>query len=269
MQFGLFLPPFGELADPQVLAAVAARAEVGGWDGVFLWDHVNYRAPVEEIADPWIALAAMATATERVRLGALVTPLARRRPQVLARQTATLDVLARGRLVVGVGLGLDQSGRELSAFGEELDDRVRARMLDEALEVITALWSGENVKHEGEHYRADSVRFWPRPIQRPRIPVWVAARAPNQRPLDRAARWDGLFLIDHQEPDDLRAAVARLQADGPLPDDYAIAVNGPPGTDPQPWADAGATWWLTALDPSTTTAGSVLALADRAPGGER
>lgn len=118
---GLFVPPFGELADPNVLADLAGQAEAGGWDGFFIWDHLQYRDPVREVADPWIALAAIATRTERLRIGALVTPLARRRPQVVARQTTTLDLLSGGRMVFGAALGRDQSGRELSAFGEELD----------------------------------------------------------------------------------------------------------------------------------------------------
>ena len=104
-RFGLFVPPFGELADPRVLADVAAHADAAGWDGFFIWDHLQYRAPVRAVADPWIALAAIAERTERVRIGALVTPLARRRPQVVARQAATLDVLSGGRMVLGAALG--------------------------------------------------------------------------------------------------------------------------------------------------------------------
>ena len=180
---GIFVAPFDELADPRRLAALAARAEARGWDGVFLWDHVSYDAPVRAVLDPWVALAAIATATERVVLGPLVTPLARRRVQKLARETATLDLLSGGRLVLGAGLGGDRGG-ELSAWGEEEDPRARAALLDDGLARLDELWAGG---------------FEPRPVvspARPRIPVWLAARWPNRRPVARAARWDGVFPID-------------------------------------------------------------------------
>ena len=138
---GLSLPIFDELADPATLAALAVRAEQRGWDGVFLWDHVIYRAPVTAATDPWIALAAIAAATERIELGPMVTPLARRRPWIVARQAVALDQLSGGRFVLGVGLGLDSSGGELSRFGEQTDDRARAAMLDEGLDVLTGLLS--------------------------------------------------------------------------------------------------------------------------------
>jgi alkanesulfonate monooxygenase SsuD/methylene tetrahydromethanopterin reductase-like flavin-dependent oxidoreductase (luciferase family) len=146
---GLWLPLFDDLADPVVVAGLAAEAEEAGWHGVFVWDHLRWRAPVRHVADPWITLAAIAAATDRVRLGPMVTPLARRRPAKVARETATLDRLSGGRLVLGVGLGNDQSGRELSKTGEQLDDRTRAAMLDESLDILTAAWSGETVHHHG------------------------------------------------------------------------------------------------------------------------
>ncbi|HKY65400.1 MAG TPA: LLM class flavin-dependent oxidoreductase, partial [Acidimicrobiales bacterium] len=133
MRTGVFLPIFDELADPTTLVRLAVRAEQRGWDGVFLWDHVVYRPPVAAATDPWIALAAIAAATERVQLGPMVTPLARRRPWIVARQAVALDHLSGGRFVLGLGLGLDSSGGELSRFGEQTDDRRRAAMLDEGL----------------------------------------------------------------------------------------------------------------------------------------
>jgi alkanesulfonate monooxygenase SsuD/methylene tetrahydromethanopterin reductase-like flavin-dependent oxidoreductase (luciferase family) len=244
----LYLPIFGELADPRAVAHLAAEAEETGWDGVFVWDHLTYREPVTHVADPWITCAAIATATERVRLGPLVTPLARRRPAMVARETVTLDRLSDGRLTFGVGLGGDNS-RELSATGEELDDRVRAGMLDEHLEVLEAAWSGAEVRHRGEHYVVDGVRFLPRPVQRPRFPVWVAVQAGNQRPLRRAARYEGVFPVGLDSPDQLAelvAAVAELR--GPDAGPFDVAVDRPPGTDPAPWAAAGATWWLVEFD---------------------
>lgn len=247
MRHGIYLAPFDGLADPALLTELAVEAEAAGWDGFFVWDHVLYRAPVEAVADPWIVLAAMAQATERLVLGPMVTPIARRRPHVLARQTTTLDHLSGGRLVVGVGLGLDQSGRELSAFGEELDDRTRAEMLDEGLDLLQALWSGQRVDHVGPHYLADGVTFVPRPVQQPRVPVWVAGRWPYRRPLRRAAKWDGVFLIDLGGPQDLAAAAAEIRAERGSLDGYDVVCNGRSIDDPGPWRDAGATWWL--VDP--------------------
>ena len=151
---GIFLAPFDELVDPRTLAELAAKAERSGWDGFFLWDHVDYRAPVQALADPWVALAAIASSTEKLRIGPMVTPLSRRRVQKLARETVTLDHLSRGRLTLGVGLGSDRND-ELEPFGEEVDPRKRAELLDQGLERLSSFWAGD---------------FQPQPVQRPRIP---------------------------------------------------------------------------------------------------
>lgn len=139
-------------------------------------DHVRWREPVLEVADAWITLAAIAFATRAIRLGPVVTPLARRLPVQVARETASLDRLSGGRLTLGVGLGDEQAGNEYSITGEELDERRRARMLDESLEILTAAWTGEPVHHRGEHYVVDGMRFLSRPVQRPEVPIWVAGR---------------------------------------------------------------------------------------------
>ncbi len=222
----VFVAPFDELADPRRLVELAVRAEDRGWDGFFLWDHMAYDPPVRALADPWVAMAAIAQATERVVIGPLVTPIARRRVQKLARETATLDVLAGGRTVFGAGLGGDKGG-ELSRFGEEMDARERARLLDDGLAQLTAYWDGD---------------FEPRPIQRPRIPVWLAARWPYRRPVKRAARWDGLFPIDLPGPDELAELVTEIDR---RDDGFDIVVTNAPGTDRAPWEAAGATWCLT------------------------
>src|SRR5579875_1504074 len=244
MRYGVFLPPFDELADAEWLADLAGHAEAAGWDGVFLWDHIAYRSPVQAVADPWIALAAMAARTERIRIGPMVTPLPRRRPVVMARQTATLDRLSNGRLVLGVGIGGDNS-REFSGTGEVVDDRIRGAMLDESLDVLTAAWSGEPVEHHGRHYAVDGLRFLPIPAQQPRPPVWVAGRYGNPAPLRRAARWDGVFPIDMTVPEDLAAVVEAVRRQGAaVGGSYDVVAAGAPGSDPRPWAGAGATWWL-------------------------
>ena len=264
VKLGLFVPPFGPLADPRVLADLAERAEDGGWDGVFLWDHVLYRDPATHVLDPWTALAAMAVRTSRVRLGALVTPLARRRVQVLARQVAALDLLSGGRMVVGAGLGLDSSGGELSRFGEELDDRARAAMLDERLEVLAALLSGEEVRSP----LADGVRFLPTPVQ-PRVPVWVGARWPHRAPLRRAARWDGVFPIDLDDPAVLPELLAVVAEHRTATSPFDVVVQGTAGEPADrlaQWEEAGATWWVTRTDPFSLDLETVRATAARAPG---
>ena len=251
MRSALFVPPFDELADPRVVARLAADAEEAGWDGFFVWDHIAYREPVQSLADPWITLAAMAVATERLLLGPMVTPLPRRRPVVVARQTASLDQLSGGRLVLGVGIGGD-GARELSGTGEELDDRTRGAMLDESLAVLAQAWSGEPVHHEGELYRVHGLSLLPTPVQRRGPPVWVAMRRGNRAPLRRAARHDGAFPIEVESPDQLAeigAELARLRGDDSSP--FELVIGQRPGTDPAPYAAAGATWWLVAFPIAT------------------
>lgn len=232
---GLFVAPFDDLADPRVVAEIAAEAEAQGWDGFFLWDHVNYRAPTRAVADPWVTLSAIAIATETLRIGPLVTPLSRRRVQKLARETVTLDLLSGGRLTLGVGLGSHRNG-ELEPFGEVTDPVERAKLLDGGLELLTKLWDGE---------------FEPVPVQQPRIPVWVAGRWPKRRPLKRAARWDGFFPIDLPGPEALAEFAGELRdlragEEG----HYDLVAEPPAGDDPRPWEDAGATWLLTTFGPT-------------------
>jgi alkanesulfonate monooxygenase SsuD/methylene tetrahydromethanopterin reductase-like flavin-dependent oxidoreductase (luciferase family) len=265
VRYGVFLPPFDALADVRLLADMAARAENAGWDGVFLWDHVLYRPPVAAIADPWIALAAMATATHRVLIGALVTPLARRRPWIVARQVVTLDRLAEGRLVLGAGLGMDSSGRELSAFGEELDSRRRAVMLEEALALIQQLVSGEEVTYHGQHYVADRVRMLPRPHENRVVPVWLAAVWPHMRPVRRALEHQGLFLIGTHDPADVRIVAEMVATERKRSDDFDLVVEGSPDDDPAPMEASGATWWLVGFDPFQLTTRGVDAVIARGP----
>jgi alkanesulfonate monooxygenase SsuD/methylene tetrahydromethanopterin reductase-like flavin-dependent oxidoreductase (luciferase family) len=251
---GLFLPLFDALADPAAVVRLAAEAEEAGWDGFFVWDHVRWREPVVDVADPWITLAAIATVTERIRLGPMVTPLARRRPVKVARETATLDRLSDGRLTLGVGLGSDSFGSEYSMTGEETDDRRRATMLDESLEILAAAWSGDPVHHHGEHYLVDGMRFLPRPVQRPGVPVWVAGFYGKPRPLRRAARHQGFFPVNLESPDQMAEIVAdltELRRDAVGSFDVVAALA--PGVDPAPYAAAGATWWVVDLPAETAS----------------
>jgi alkanesulfonate monooxygenase SsuD/methylene tetrahydromethanopterin reductase-like flavin-dependent oxidoreductase (luciferase family) len=232
---GLFLAPFDELADPVALMELAILAESRGWDGLFLWDHISYRPPVSAVSDPWVALSAIAAHTQRLRLGPMVTPLSRRRVQKVARETVTLDRLSGGRLTLGVGLGSDRNN-ELEPYGEVVDARERAHRLDDGLKRLTEFWGG---------------KFEPRPVQQPRIPVWVAGRWPHRRPITRAAAWDGMFPIELPGPD----ALALLAADikqlrpqhGSPPFDLVVEIE--PADDVTPWHEAGATWVLTGFGP--------------------
>lgn len=263
LSYGIFLAPFAEYADPKRLVALAVMAEEAGWDGVFLWDHVLEGTGLS-VADSFVMTSAIAQATERVRLGMLVTPLARRRPWVFARQSASLDQLSGGRLVVGVGLGHDSRG-ELSSFsGEVLDARQRAEVLDESLEVLVRFWSGEPVEFEGRHIQVHSASFLPRPVQRP-VPIWVACRAPYRRPLVRAARYQGCFPIfdmgERTIPAPPEAAqVASIRAElleKGAPHGIDVICRGDLGLLPaseragrlRELEDAGMTWWLESFAP--------------------
>jgi alkanesulfonate monooxygenase SsuD/methylene tetrahydromethanopterin reductase-like flavin-dependent oxidoreductase (luciferase family) len=244
----IFVAPFDELADPRLLASLAADAEANGWDGFFLWDHIVYSPPTSAVLDPWIVMAAIAMATEKVITGPLVTPLSRRRPQKLARETVTLDLLSGGRLVLGVGLGSDRHG-ELSPFGDVAEPREQAVLLDDALAKLQDYWAGA---------------FDPRPVQQPRIPIWAASRWPARKPLRRAARLDGLFPVDLPDPEalaTLREEVANLRAAEGLDGPYDFVVTNKAGTDPAPWEAAGATWCLSGFGPQPKLADVRAAIA--------
>jgi alkanesulfonate monooxygenase SsuD/methylene tetrahydromethanopterin reductase-like flavin-dependent oxidoreductase (luciferase family) len=221
--------PFDELADPRVLAELAMAAEERGWDGFFVWDHIAYRAPVRAVADPWVALAAVASVTSRLRIGPMITPLPRRRVHKVARETVTLDLLSSGRLTLGVGIGSARNG-ELEPFGEVVDPRERARLLDQGLADLARYWAGE---------------FQPVPVQQPRIPVWVAAEWPYRRPVRRALRWEGLFPTRLPGPEALAELVGEVREARPAGDPFDVVVGVPPADDPEPWARAGATWAVT------------------------
>lgn len=227
MRFGLFIPPFDELSDPRRVADLAAAAEQAGWSGFFLWDHMLAR-PGMAVADAWTTMAAVATATREIRFGALVTPLARRRPWTLARQVAALDLLSGGRLVVGVGLG-DDGWAEFSSFGEATDPRERGLLLDDSVEVLQRLLTGEAVDFDGRRLAVHTTPFLPRPVQDP-VPVWAAGRWPNRRPLARAARLQGYFpIFGHSDEPvlppaaDLTALRADLRRLG-APDGYDLVI---------------------------------------------
>lgn len=192
MKFGLMLPNKGRVyGDVNLLVELAVSAEQAGWEGFFLWDHIGGDGDAPTM-DPWICLAAIASQTRSLRLGTMITPLSRRRPWKVAREIVTLDHLSHGQAVLGVGLG-DLVNKDFKAFGEVGGPRTRAKMLDESLEIIAGLQSGEPFHYSGKHYHISEALFRPTPVQTPHVPIWVAAHWPFKRPLRRAARWDGVL----------------------------------------------------------------------------
>jgi alkanesulfonate monooxygenase SsuD/methylene tetrahydromethanopterin reductase-like flavin-dependent oxidoreductase (luciferase family) len=272
VQYGLIVTT----GDPRTVAELAAEAESAGWDGVFYYDGVAIGDM--PLYDPWVVMAAMAMRTERVRLGAIVTPPARRRPWKLAREAMTLDHLSNGRLVLPVGLGtLDDAA--FGNVGEPTDARTRAELLDESLEILDGLWTGEPFAFDRRHYRFGPMTFRPRPVQRPRIPIWVVGAWPHERSMRRAVHWDGIIV---QTPasdgvtgvKSLHKLVQWIERERPprrrdRPFDVVVAGSTPAGDRlagaeiTRAHADAGATWW-TEVD---WTSASVKALRARIAAG--
>lgn len=261
MRFGLNLPNIGECGDPRVLADIAREAEEAGWDGVFVWDAlaVGMDDPgLLPTCDPWVAMAAIAERTERVKLGPIITPLARRRPWKVARETVTLDLLSNGRVILPVGLGALTDGG-FSKVGEELDRRLRAERLDESLAILDGLWSGEPFAFHGKHFQVEEMTFLPKPVQQPRIPIWVVAVWNRPKSMRRALAWDGVMPVPmtpdgkHRAmtPDEVREMKAWMDARRASDTPYDIVLEVAAISDPTErrelivaHQEAGTTWWL-------------------------
>jgi alkanesulfonate monooxygenase SsuD/methylene tetrahydromethanopterin reductase-like flavin-dependent oxidoreductase (luciferase family) len=264
VQYGISLANIGTYSDPREAVRVAMAAEDSGWDGVFLWDHLAF-VWGPPAADPWVTLAAIGFTCERVRIGTAVTPVARRRPQVLAQTVATLDVLSGGRVIFGAGLG--GSASEFAKFGEPEDPQIRAEMLDDGLELLRRLWAGEEVNHRGAHYTVDGVTLAPTPVQE-RLPIWIGG---NRKPsLRRAARWDG-WVADSADPtgmtlspEDVRRRIELIgRTDG-----FDVAVLGQSDRgEPSAYEEAGATWWLENVHDRRGTPERMLRLVSGGPPG--
>ena len=254
MKFGV-VTSFGSARD---YVGMARDAEEAGWDGVFAWDDISVERG--DVFDPWVVLGAMAAVTERVTLGAMVFSLPRRRPWKVARETITLDNLSNGRLVVPVGLGGTWDGGYSRVSTEDPSRRVRAEKLDECLDILELAWSGETVSYQGTHYWMRDLHFDPRPVQRPRIPVWPIGAWPHAKSLSRAARWDGIVVSDMSGASEDEKGTPQVIADvaawmaehrepsGP----FEIVIEGlTSGADHaadramlEPMAQAGATWFI-------------------------
>jgi alkanesulfonate monooxygenase SsuD/methylene tetrahydromethanopterin reductase-like flavin-dependent oxidoreductase (luciferase family) len=258
MKFGIYLPNFGPYGEACVLADLAQDAENSGWDGFFIWDHIaEWTLPM---VDPWVALAAIAVTTHRIRIGTTVTPLPRRRPWKVAREAVSIDHLSGGRLTLSVGSGGGKS--EWDHLGEEPDPKKRGEMLDEALSVLVGLWSGEPFSYAGQYYHIEKAHFLPKPLQQPHIPIWVGGNWPNKPPFRRAAEWDGAFpLFDVWENEEELAQLDEMvryvrqhrTKEQPL-DIIIIGVTADAESKEgielvEQRAALGATWWLESLTP--------------------
>jgi len=262
LQRGIAVPNFA--TDPADLIELGVAAERAGFDGYFLWDHIVFSniGDGPTIVDPWVVLSVVAARTSRIRIGTVVTPVPRRRPWQLARTTTTLDRLSNGRLVLGVGIGSPAYG-DFGIFHEASGDRERAALLDEGLDVLAGLWSGEPFSYSGKQFTVDTVRFTPVPMQQPRIPVWVAGVLPAPRPIARAARWDGFVPIRFDSgglvrpsPADIAEVTGQITALRGSGEGYDMVVWAEVASEPaavpelaRPYVGAGANWWIETAKP--------------------
>jgi alkanesulfonate monooxygenase SsuD/methylene tetrahydromethanopterin reductase-like flavin-dependent oxidoreductase (luciferase family) len=274
MRFAVDIAPLGELADPLTIVRLARAAETAGWDGLSIWDSTGISMG-GAAADPFVTLAAVAAATERIRLIASVIVLPRRRPQLVVQAAATLDRVSGGRLVLGVGAGNDPG--DLDPFGEAGPLSQRVARMDTALAAIDPWLRGEAARLDVDGWT--EVRVGPRPIQVPRPPIWVGGMRPGA--LRRAARWDGWIAIATSDdgssialsPEAFGGLVERVDAEravvGREGEPFDVAVFGlsdPGGADlVQAYAERGATWWLESLSPMRGSVEELLAIVEGGP----
>ncbi|HEX3807459.1 MAG TPA: LLM class flavin-dependent oxidoreductase [Gaiellaceae bacterium] len=237
MRYGLQLCTLGTYADPRETVRAAVAAEAAGWEALLVWDHLAWASRGAPSADPWVTLGACAAMTTRILLGTAVTPLPRRRPQMVAQQLASLSLASSGRVVFGAGSGVAE---ELERFGEDGGDRRRGSLLDEGLDVVSRLLAGERVEHHGEHYVVDGATLAPLPL-RP-IPIWIGGNSPAA--LRRAARWDGWLANSSDRernvftPGDISERTAGLELADVCFIGYAAQA------DLDAYEAAGVTWWI-------------------------
>jgi probable F420-dependent oxidoreductase len=262
MRYGLLAANVGSYSHPRNVVRLAQTAESAGWEALLIWDHLGF-VWGPPASDPWVTLAAVAASTSKLRIGTGVTPVPRRRPHVLAHGVATLDVLSGGRVIFGAGLGGIPS--EFSAFGEDDAPRVRAAKLDEALDLLRRLWSGERVEHRGQHYEVNGVALAPPPIQQP-LPIWIGGNSPRAR--SRAARFDGWFA-DTSTPDRMSVSpdeLSELAAELRTGDDFDLVVHGySDQVDPRSYEAVGVTWWLEDVHDARGSFESLLRLVAAGP----
>ncbi|MFX1326121.1 MAG: LLM class flavin-dependent oxidoreductase [Promethearchaeota archaeon] len=258
MKFAIYTPNFGNGVNPLDLAEFALEAEKAGWDGFFLWDHLVFMEGLNvPVLDPWVALSAIAMKTKKIKLGPLITPIARRRPWKLAREVLSLDYLSNGRLILGVGLGAPEY--DFVTFGEDYDNIIRAKKLDEGLTVLLGLLSGEEYSYEGEYYKIRNVKFFPSPVN-DRIPIWIAGMWPNKKPLQRAAHYDGVFPISSSwseqiSSNDVKQIIEYISLYRKRKNDFDVIITGETPSNRadatriiEPFEKEGVTWWCESIN---------------------
>lgn len=250
MHYGIEVVPFGGYANPRLVMELAQAAEAAGWEGIVLWDHLLFPYGA---GDPWVTLAAVAAVTERIKLCTGVAALPRYKPQALARTLAGIDLLSGGRVIFGVGAGVDF---DFAPFGEATDAHTRAAMLDEGLAFVHGLLSGQPLTHHGRYYYAEGAQLAPGALQQPRIRTWIGGD--SKAAYRRAAQWDGWIIgtVDEQQnitlpPEQLATRVQTILSQRTAAGPFDVAVDG--CTQPQDralvaeYASAGATWWFEAI----------------------
>jgi hypothetical protein len=280
MKYGFIIPR----GDVHTIPELAEKVEAAGWDAVFIPDCISIETeqyPATEWYDPWVLLAVIAVRTRRVRFGTMLTPLSRRRPWKVARETVTLDHLSNGRLILPVGLGAAGDDAGFYKVGEAMDRKTRAKLLDESLEIITGLWSGQQFSYEGEHYHVRGMTLLPPPVQSPRIPIWVVGAWPRTKSMQRVLRYDGLLpnKLDQDgrlaeiAPADIQAMKTYIDEHRTSDIPFDIVWEGrTPGEDREKgaaivrkWQEAGVTWWLEAMWESDVTMDDVRERIEQGP----
>jgi hypothetical protein len=280
MKYGFIIPR----GDVHTIPELAEKVEAAGWDAVFIPDCISIETeqyPATEWYDPWVLLAVIAVRTRRVRFGTMLTPLSRRRPWKVARETVTLDHLSNGRLILPVGLGAAGDDAGFYKVGEAMDRKTRAKLLDESLEIITGLWSGQQFSYEGEHYHVRGMTLLPPPVQSPRIPIWVVGAWPRAKSMRRVLLYDGLLpnKLDQDgrlaeiAPADIQAMKTYIDEHRTSDIPFDIVWEGrTPGEDREKgaaivrkWQEAGATWWLEAMWESDVTMDDVRERIEQGP----
>jgi F420-dependent oxidoreductase-like protein len=192
--------------------SLALACEEHGFEGLFRSDHyLSFDHPKERGAfDAWATLAALASITERIRLGTLVSPGGFRHPSELAKSVVTVDHASDGRVELGMGAGWFE--REHRAFGFPFpSDAERLDVLTEQVEIVHRLWSEDEVDFEGRHYRLESCTSLPRPLQEPHPPLIVGGNA-GPRSVAMAARWADEYNVVFVDPATARTYRERVEA---------------------------------------------------------
>jgi alkanesulfonate monooxygenase SsuD/methylene tetrahydromethanopterin reductase-like flavin-dependent oxidoreductase (luciferase family) len=255
VKYGISLVHFNELADPKLVIEFAIEAEKAGWDGIFLPDHLLYdRKTVPSITDTWILLSAIAAKTKKIKIGTCVSALPRYHPWQFAKLSATLDILSNGRLILGIGLG--GPAVEYETFGEKYDIKNLAEKMEESLEIIQGLWTGEPFSYAGKYYQINGACFLPKPVQTPRIPLIIGGMWPNKKPFIRSSKYDGIMPIYKKFPQDLtteqlKEIINLIKENRKNNNSFEVMTFGTGffTSDKRtelvkPFIDIGITWWL-------------------------